>query len=383
MTQLERLTMQHWSYNKGTLEIKSVPFYWRLKENLNPHPIIPDKMDFRFHLNEEFGHLEYKLSNYEKKILNLAYKENENIGFLKPGSGQVNTYGASSNNFFLNKAHKYKPNNILEVGCGSGMTIIHLNNYGFNIEGIDPSEYSERCSQEYKFKLIKDFFPSGIDDNKYDMIICNDVYEHVYDIQKFSREVFNSLNVDGVFCIATTNSTKSIEIGDISMLEHQHVNMFTEASIYKILRSVGFNSIEITQGTYGNTLQISAQKIKTKSDGYKIIEQNPNLFFEKAINNIVKFERFYKKYENIGFYVPLRTFGYMATVNAQDDFIFDSNESWHGKYIDGYRQPILSPKNFILNDLDVIFVGSLTFFDDIKENCNSLGFKEVVSIETL
>ena len=81
-----------------------------------------------------------------------------------------------------------------------------------------------------------------------DFIFCNDVFEHIPEVLNFSKSVFECLEEDGVFCIATTNSTDSIRFGDISMIEHQHVNMFTEISIHQILTSAGFSNIEISKG---------------------------------------------------------------------------------------------------------------------------------------
>ena len=66
------------------------------------------------------------------------------------------------------------------------------------------------------------------------------------------------------FCIATTNSTESIRFGDISIIEHQHVNMFTETSIHQILTCAGFSDIEVSEGSYGNTFHIVARKVKEK-----------------------------------------------------------------------------------------------------------------------
>lgn len=143
--------MQPWNYSNEILEIKNVPFYWRLKENSSEHHILPSNMDFRFALNKEFGYFEYRLSEYEKNMISSAYKENENIGFMKLDSGQIGTYGASSNNFFVNIAKKYRPKDILEIGCGSGLTIVELNKNGFFAEGIDPSEYSKNAVMNLDF----------------------------------------------------------------------------------------------------------------------------------------------------------------------------------------------------------------------------------------
>lgn len=377
---------QSWNYNNETLEINNVPFYWRLKSSVAQHNNIPSNMDFRFVLDEQFNYLKYIPTKNELDSIERAYKENANIGFLNEESGQLETYGKSSNDFLLTTVQKYNPKRILEIGCGAGYTILHLSKYGFDVIGIDPSEYSQKSSIKTGFKLINDFFPSGLDTNqKFDMIYCNDVFEHIFDVVSFSKNVFNVLDEDGMFCFSTTNSTQSILVGDISILEHQHVNMFTEESIIKILKEVGFKNIILSKGKYGNTLQVVAIRTEKqeKQNNTTFLTVKSKDFFEKAVENIQKFNHFYNKYDKIGFYVPLRCFGYLSTVSSQNDLIYDSNTSWHGKYIDGYNSPIMNPNEIDASKLDAIFVGSLTFYDEIKKNLTLKGIKNVTNITHL
>ena len=119
--------------------------------------------------------------------------------------------------------------------------------------GVDPSEYSLRWSEKIGFRLINKFFDENIFNSQPDFIYCNDVFEHIPAVDQFAAKVFSCLDNGGVFAFATTNSTESITVGDISMLEHQHVNMYTDRSIYLILADAGFVDIKIERGSYGNT----------------------------------------------------------------------------------------------------------------------------------
>ena len=69
------------------------------------------------------------------------------------------------------------------------------------------------------------------------------------------------------------------------MLEHQHVNMFTELSIYQILRNAGFSNIEVQNGSYGNTFHVIARK-ETNGSGFCEQEFYSNAsclgFFDRA-----------------------------------------------------------------------------------------------------
>lgn len=360
---------QHWSVHQHYLELKEMPFYWRMSSSSAPAYGIKQTLPARISINSEFDFLELMLNENEWMNLENAYSQNENIGFINPESGQLDTYGSSVNNFFLKIANSIKPRRIFEIGCGAGYTINFLKKYGWTTIGIDPSDYSKRWSEELGFELIPSYFSNVNLNAEAELIICNDVFEHVRNVQNFSLQVYRALKPGGVFCFSTTNSTSSIEIGDISMLEHQHVNMFSERSISLILRSAGFNEIEVYRGDYGNTFHVTARKTPATSKSLPLPESCTSEFFERAAQKLESFSSFYNKFgSQCGFYVPLRCMPYLSSVGDYGDRpVFDSNTKWTGKYIDGYKKPILGPADIAPCSCPHFFIGSMTFESQITE----------------
>ncbi len=353
-----------------------MPFYWRLTDSSRPFKGIPQYLPVRVRRDQDFDYLRCRPNDYEWEALERSYHQNATIGFINNESGHLDTYGASANAFFLKNIEKRKPKKIYEIGCGAGFSINFLRKRGWSVTGIDPSEYSSMWSEKLGFALLNDFFSPDMLDREAQFIFCNDVFEHVEDVKRFSKEVFDSLDEDGVFAIVTTNSSESIRLGDISMLEHQHVNMFTEKSIYQILRDAGFESIHISSGSYGGTFQITAQKRPSNVTPaeFESMEDLTTSFFERAECCIRDFEELYYSLEPLNCYVPLRCIPYLATVaDYGRTAIFDSNSSWTGKYIDGYASPVQHPADYRLRGEDNFFVGSLTFFAEITQTLMSLG----------
>jgi SAM-dependent methyltransferase len=367
---------QHWTVREDSLEINSMPFYWRLTgDGIRHHEIAP-RMPIRIYCNEELDMLEYRPSREEAAILDAAYRQDANIGFLNEESGQLKTYGTSVNRFFLDVVDAYRPLNIYEIGCGAGQSILFLKENGWNVIGIDPSDYSRQWSERIGFTLLNTYFTGEETNRKADLIYCNDVFEHVINVVNFAAQVCRSLVSGGVFCFATTNSSRSINLGDISMLEHQHVNMFTERSIRLILTRAGFGKIEIRSGSYGDTFQVVA--IKNGLTEVDLPFVSCTGFFSRAEQTLKTFGDFYNEHSSeCQFYVPLRCLPYLASVGdygTQD--IFDSNTSWRGKFIDGYGLSIRSIDDIPEPKGRCFFVGSLTFLDDIRRTLFSRGYSD-------
>ena len=147
--------------------------------------------------------------------------------------------------------------------------------------------------------------------------------------------------------------------------------MFTEKSIYQILHSAGFSEVEISRGSYGNTFHIIAIKTLRSKRGDKDpceIEDLCISFFDKADRNLNYFGKIYNSTVNLNCYVPLRCMAYLSSVG---DFgktqIFESNLSWKGKFFDGYSLPIQSPDEIDIHKHANFFIGSITFYEEIKK----------------
>jgi len=355
-----------------------MPFYWRLSEAATEVSGIPARLPFRVTRNEELDYLEYQPTAAEWEAITRAYRQNENIGFVNPQSGQIDTYGSSVNRFFREVIADVAPEAIYEIGCGAGFTIQYLREHGFRVTGIDPSDYSRQWSERLGFPLVNEFFTGDLLSGDADLIFCNDVFEHVPQVARFARDVWASLRPGGNFCFSTTNSTESIAIGDVSMFEHQHVNMFTTRSIHLILAAAGFSDVRIAAGSYGNTFQVVARKAVGSHVAASLPPATCGQFIERADDRLRAFATFYAAAaDRCQYYVPLRCIPYLAAVgDFGDSDLYDSNVAWRGKRIDGYARPLKSVVDLATAPGDTFVIGSRTFHLEIKRTLVAHGFLE-------
>ncbi len=78
--------------------------------------------------------------------------------------------------------------NILEVGCGEGGNLLPFAKAGCNVTGVDIApgriEEARRFFREKQAKgrfIAEDFLKIKGLKHQYDIVICHDVLEHVYD----------------------------------------------------------------------------------------------------------------------------------------------------------------------------------------------------------
>jgi 2-polyprenyl-3-methyl-5-hydroxy-6-metoxy-1,4-benzoquinol methylase len=149
---------------------------------------------------------------------------------------------------------------LLEVGCGEGFVLNYFSEKGWKVEGID-----------FTLDGIQKFFPHlgpkvrvgnlfGIIDElvqserKYDLIICNNVLEHVIDPERLLAGIKGLLQPHGVCRIIVPNDDSSLhsEIVRLGFGEPNywicapdHLNYFNEKSLVNLLKTSGFTVKEL------------------------------------------------------------------------------------------------------------------------------------------
>lgn len=92
---------------------------------------------------------------------------------------------------------------ILDFGCGAGRTVYSLLDQGYSdVVGYDVKDYLElRAPEDRKYFYIKDPISVGkllpFDENSFDLIISNQVLEHVMDQVTIFRELHRIMRVGG------------------------------------------------------------------------------------------------------------------------------------------------------------------------------------------
>lgn len=161
----------------------------------------------------------------------------------------------------LNLIGDNKYNNILDVGCASGVNTNMLLNYlqdDGKYYGIDPSKEMIELAKE-KHKDIYNFICSTYENfetlNKYDLIFCNSVFYFFKNKQVFFDQSNNILSSDGTIAIqAQTRLCKlfyeAIEnVKSCDSLKHQMedfvfpANLISEKEFLNILSQQNYFSV--------------------------------------------------------------------------------------------------------------------------------------------
>lgn len=150
---------------------------------------------------------------------------------------------------FIKSSHK----NILDVGCGEGITLEKLAAKfpAKNIKGIDVMSENVKICRRYNLAVLLDsIYDLKIADNSVDLCVLSEVIEHLENIDSALDNIKRVLKIGGEAIIVFPND-KNFKIARILFFKFReafadsgHVNKLTPKIIKKKLKQKGFKIIK-------------------------------------------------------------------------------------------------------------------------------------------
>jgi len=190
-----------------------------------------------------------------------------------------------------------KTGNFLEIGCATGSLLLQLRDSGFNVCGIEISEFAAKTGKEkYGLDIINSAFSSDLIGkqlalNYFDAIYLGDVLEHFTNPVE-ALENINKLLKKGGYVFAEVPSTLNLISSRLAFLYYRisgkkmtmtlppyHLTEFFPGSLRKAFKRAGFEkSIIKQQCKHPKTIPLRHSFIENTA---KLLMQYPNYYLTK------------------------------------------------------------------------------------------------------
>jgi len=142
---------------------------------------------------------------------------------------------------------------ILDIGCGDGrlMALLHSINPAWRMEGVDSGETAVRRALQRGLHVRHGVYENiPFEEGGYDLLVLNEVIEHIVDPGAVLEKVFRELKPGGLVNI----ETPSLDGWDARLYRSthwggwhfpRHLTFFTEATMTALLRETGFSVISV------------------------------------------------------------------------------------------------------------------------------------------
>lgn len=155
-----------------------------------------------------------------------------------------------------NIAHRHikKGSDVLDVGSGSGESLLEIEKMGAGAFGVEPDPNAQKIAKKLKLNVYKGFITDNpFPGKKFDFITASQVFEHEPEPLNFLKSAKKKLKKTGQIILSVPNfGSLYLKIFGRRWLNWHipyHINFFTELSFKKLAKNAGFRIIRMRTTT--------------------------------------------------------------------------------------------------------------------------------------
>jgi len=284
---------------------------------------------------------------------------------------------------------------VLEVASNDGYLLQYFQDRNIRALGIEPAMSVAQVAQEKGIETIVDFFGVKMaeqlveQERKADLIIGNNVFAHVPNVNDFVAGMEIALKDEGVITLEFPHLMQLIEQNQFDTIYHEHYSYFSFKTASLIFKKHGLEVFDVEQiHTHGGSLRIYGKHKKNIS--HTITNNVVELLEEeerKGMSSIDYYWGFQRKVDKVkndlvSFLIEqknlnkkLVAYGAAAKGNTllnycgikKDliEFVVDASPYKQGKYLPGSHIPIVSQELITNNKPDYILILPWNLRDEI------------------
>lgn len=277
--------------------------------------------------NQAFGYLEVvpKPSNAELK----EYYANKYYQDPKPRYYYSHFYSDEELKYKANKLKQKSyileeildsdgPKKIIDLGCGEGFTLDYFNKKKWDVLGLDHSNFS---ISNFHPHLLTNFIQCDLfeeieklitDNRTFDVIILDNVLEHVIDPIKLIDSCYKILNQNGILVIEVPNDyskfqkfliAKNIVSKEYWLAVPDHLSYFSKESLIKLCESKNFKTKKVIADFPIEWYLVNTHSNYVEDRNRGKVAHESRLFIENFLDHENKMDSlisFYEKLADIG-----------------------------------------------------------------------------------
>jgi SAM-dependent methyltransferase len=163
-------------------------------------------------VGQQSWHLLCKRCGYEKGTLKSTINLHSAHQLIDENARETGLRELRNSNFkkLLTNIKLLKPSGgrLLDVGCAHGWFLESAKKNGFDPFGVEPDKNVFDANSRRGLPVRMGYFPDALDENeKFDVIVFNDVIEHIPDIERVLESCHQRLNKHGLLVLNLPSSS--------------------------------------------------------------------------------------------------------------------------------------------------------------------------------
>ena len=309
---------------------------------------------------------------------NIVYKEY--LYVTESNSGLVEHFKNASSQL-ISKLNLKKNSKVLDIGSNDGSLLNFFKQKGHKVLGIEPAKLACRFSKLKGIDTIQSFFNTNLTKKiilkhgKFNLIIANNVFANIDDINLWLSNIKKLLNNDGSFVFESSYLLDLVKNNVFDFIYHEHLTYFSLTAVRNLCKKHGLKLYDYDHiKTKGGSIRYYISKDATKKISKKVIsllnyETKFGLFKKQKYNHMKSKINSSKKLINqhilenknkriIGFGASISCITLIYEFNLENkiSLLIDDNKIKENKFSPGSQIKIISPNNINFSKNDIILI---------------------------
>lgn len=283
---------------------------------------------------------------------------------------------------------------VLELASNDGYLLRNFLAPGIPCLGVEPTLGTAREAEKLGIPILKEFFNLAVakkiaSNQKADLLIGNNVYAHVPDINDFTLGMRAVLKDQGVITLEFPHLMQLIDNNQFDTVYHEHFSYLSLITVQRIFNRSGLRIWDVEElPTHGGSLRVygchADAHYDTQKSVHEVIDKelarglrdlNRYLTFQEKANRVKNDLLNFlleKKRENktvVGYGAAAKGNTLLNYAGVRPDLlahIYDAAVSKQNKYTPGTHIPIFMPSKIIQAKPDYVLILPWNIADEIK-----------------
>lgn len=285
---------------------------------------------------------------------------------------------------------------VIEIAANDGYLLKNFVAAGIPCLGIEPAASTAAAAEALGIPVLREFFGErlaselAVQARQADLILGNNVYAHVPDINGFTRGLKTALKPGGTITLEFPHLKRLIEYAQFDTVYHEHFSYLSLFTVERIFKSSGLRIWDVNElPTHGGSLRVygcHADDVRLTSSAVGDLlavekrygMQNLQAYLEFQVNAdrvkndllafLIEQKRAGKKVAAYGAAAKGNTLLNYAGIKPDLlPFVCDAATAKQGKFLPGSHIPILPPAAMIEERPDYILILPWNITAEIKQ----------------
>ena len=285
---------------------------------------------------------------------------------------------------------------VCEIASNDGYLLKNFKEKNIPCYGVEPTHSTAEASEKLGIENIKEFFGTelakelAMKDMQCDLVLGNNVFAHVPDINDFTSGIATLLKPSGVVTLEFPHLLRLLESCQFDTIYHEHYSYLSLHAVQKIFSKAGLRIFDIEEiDTHGGSIRVygchDASAIKEEQSVNNLLDYEKDFgICKESTYNGFQPKVDYIKNSLLEFLLEQKAnnkivVGYGAAAKGNTllnysgikpdliSYVFDGAESKQNKFLPGSHIPILEPSRISEIDPDYVVIFPWNIADEIQK----------------